>query len=372
MAGQGGGRGRGRGVGGERCSTAGCSNKAQASGRCRTHTGALGQCSQPGCEKQAQYRGLCVAHGGRRVCSRAGCSKTVTSRGLCGDHGGGRRRHSGSRRPSVKQETAASSVGPASGAAGGSMMSLLLNEWPQDVAAIGADSTEEQEHVVATPVWTAQSQDGVEFASPLARQTWTVSDAKFSSVVSPADATASVALPQETGQSLQVWAGGEHSFKLEPLVPAAASTRSGGSMMSLLLGGWSQDSTIDAVKTEEGSAERDVEGSPDSEVSAEKGARVRRRALCSYDGCTKIAQSQGRCVTHGGKRCTHPGCTKSAQYQGLCTTHGGSRTCTYPGCAKTIRSAGRCFEHGGGKQCSRSDCTKQAQSNGLCSTHRKS
>ncbi|POM76686.1 Hypothetical protein PHPALM_6048 [Phytophthora palmivora] len=326
-------RGRGRGVGGERCSTVGCTNKAQASGRCRTHTGTLGQCSQVGCEKQAQYRGLCVAHGGRRVCTHPGCSKTVTSKGLCGDHGGGRRRSPGSKRTPLKQETATRPVlsHPEQGA--GSMMSLLLNEWPQD----SNTNRDRGEHA---PIWTEQD---TTLPHEVTYSTWT------------GEVTRDKQLPQSDAP---IWTG-EHPVKLTPLSTAAVvpatSSQGSGSMMSLLLGAWSHEMEL---KTEETSVERDLK-------TMEKTARARKRALCTHEDCTKIAQSQGLCVSHGGKRCTHPGCIKSAQYQGLCTTHGGSRTCTYPGCAKTIRSAGRCFEHGGGKQCSQSDCTKQAQSNGL-------
>ncbi|RAW41946.1 hypothetical protein PC110_g1829 [Phytophthora cactorum] len=457
-------RGHGRGVGGERCSTAGCSNKAQGSGRCRTHTGTLGQCSLSGCEKQAQYKGLCVAHGGRRVCTHPDCSKTVTSKGLCGDHGGGRRKPSGSKRPSVKQDKAVLST-----SSGMSMMSLLLNEWPQEV----------DNGVRVSPPYTGHVQDdkalteaAINLGLPrnlghsesppvplIGGSTWTVSDAKFSTdsvaiatstglaqekqksapmpstwhgdenvikleplvsatlvmptmsttlpqetqgrermphsnapawpgnenvikmeplvsaaSVMPATVTTSTASPQETQSSARMpcsdapaWPGDENVIKLEPLMSAASvmptSNQSGGSMMSLLLGAWSQH-TLDAVKTEESSAQWDSSNTTDMPV------RTRKRALCTHDGCTKIAQSQGLCVTHGGKRCTQSGCIKSAQYQGLCTTHGGSRACTHPGCTKTIRSAGRCFEHGGGKRCSQSDCTKQAQSNGQCSAHR--
>ncbi|KAL3665264.1 hypothetical protein V7S43_009892 [Phytophthora oleae] len=374
-----GGRGRGRGVGGERCSTAGCTNKAQASGRCRTHTGALGQCNQSGCEKQAQYKGLCVAHGGRRVCTVQGCSKTVTSKGLCGDHGGGRRKHSGGRRPSVKQETSGT-FGSTITESGRSMMSLLLNEWPQDVGA--TDSGQ------APSTWTGQAIAPMTSASePMSYSgvsAWTVGDTKFSTAVGQANTVAdpaSTASPQEIrcsgpmSQALPVWTEGQQNIKLAPLIPSAAvmpatSNRSGGSMMSLLLGGWSEETT-DRAKSEERSAEREPVGSPDSDKSTGKASKVRKRALCTFEGCTKIAQSQGRCVTHGGKRCIQEGCIKSAQYQGLCTTHGGARMCTYPGCSKTIRSAGRCFEHGGGKQCSHAGCTKQAQSNGLCCLHRR-
>ncbi|ETK88757.1 hypothetical protein F441_07163 [Phytophthora nicotianae CJ01A1] len=421
-----GGRGRGRGVGGERCSTAGCNNKAQASGRCRTHTGTLGQCSQPRCEKQAQYKGLCVAHGGRRVCTYPDCSKTVTSKGLCGDHGGGRRKPSGTKRPSVKQDKAVLST-----SSGMSMMSLLLNEWPQDVdngmhasaSYTGQILGDKVSTEAVTPLHLPQSL-GHSDSTPIpynGTSNWTVSDAKFSTgsvavatssaipqetqngsmphsdapawpgdnnvmnlqplmsaaSVMPASVSTSTALPQETQgnesmphRDAPAWSGDENVTKMEHSVSVMPTSRqSGGSMMSLLLGGWSQDTYT--VKTEENSTERDSVETIDSEKSTDKPVKARKRALCTYDGCTKIAQSQGLCVTHGGKRCTHSGCTKSAQYQGLCTTHGGSRACTFPNCVKTVRSAGRCFEHGGGKRCSHSECTKPAKANGLCSSHSK-
>ncbi|EEY69594.1 uncharacterized protein PITG_18874 [Phytophthora infestans T30-4] len=418
-----GGRGRGRGVGGERCSTAGCSNKAQSSGRCRTHTGSLGQCNQSGCEKQAQYKGLCVAHGGRRVCTYPDCSKTVTSKGLCGDHGGGRRKPSGTKRPSVKQDKAA-----LSSSSGMSMMSLLLNEWPQDIEGDGVHTPALYtgpipDDKVSPGAITSQSL-GHHDSTPIPyndTSTWIVSDTKFST--DPAAIATSSSVSQETqsdgsmphsdnpawpkdpnvmnlppvmsaasvmptavktstvrSQETKIngsmsqsdaptWSGDENVIKLEhtPSTASVKPSQSGGSMMSLLLGGWSLDTY--RVKTEENSSERDSVETTDSEKSADRPVRTRKRALCIHMGCSKIAQSQGLCVTHGGKRCSQSGCTKSAQYQGLCTTHGGSRACTFPNCVKTVRSGGRCFEHGGGKRCSHLECTKPAKSDGLCSSH---
>jgi hypothetical protein len=331
MRGGSGGRGRGRGDG-ARCATAGCSNKAQASGRCRTHTG-IGQCTQPGCEKQAQYKGLCVAHGGRRICTEPGCNKTVTSKGKCGDHGGGRRRsHSGTRKAartdSEPKEEAPTLAGvmPSTEPSQASMMSLLLNEWPQEVAP--RSNYQEVKPSNYQPQFGAMM------------PTWEV---KESGTVLPVPAAV---VPTTESQGLG----------------------SGGSMMSLLMEGWPGSMP---VKVEDSRPEPDNREGNVLQAGAERTKNPRKRALCTHEGCAKIAQSQGLCVGHGGKRCLHEGCTKSAQYQGLCTTHGGSRTCTFPGCSKTIRSAGKCFEHGGGRQCSQPDCNKQAQTNGLCSTHRK-
>ncbi|GMG17345.1 unnamed protein product [Phytophthora fragariaefolia] len=164
----------------------------------------------------------------------------------------------------------------------------------------------------------------------------------------------------------------------EPFAPTM-ELQSNGSMMSLLLNGWSQDAAagqVVEVKTEGGRGEMVTVGSDAPTIKMESAAsesRIpRKRALCSHPACEKIAQSQGLCVAHGGKRCVHPNCTKSAQLHGLCITHGGSRTCSFPDCTKMTRSAGRCFEHGGGKQCAESGCVKQAQARGLCNAHGKS
>ncbi|KAG6955438.1 hypothetical protein JG688_00011878 [Phytophthora aleatoria] len=130
--------------GGSQCSHPGCNNKAQAKGKCRTHTEG-GRCSYSGCDKQAQFKGLCAGHGGRRICSRPGCEKKVASKGKCGDHGGGRpgsyqKRHKSTRSAADKRSqqedstfsllaSTAAVMPPASFAdSHGSMVSLLLGE----------------------------------------------------------------------------------------------------------------------------------------------------------------------------------------------------------------------------------------------------
>ncbi|KAG2815052.1 hypothetical protein PC112_g14058 [Phytophthora cactorum] len=91
--------------------------------------------------------------------------------------------------------------------------------------------------------------------------------------VMPATVTTSTASPQETQSSARMpcsdapaWPGDENVIKLEPLMSAASvmptSNQSGGSMMSLLLGAWSQH-TLDAVKTEESSAQWDSSNTTD-------------------------------------------------------------------------------------------------------------
>ncbi|KAG6613156.1 WRKY transcription factor 19 [Phytophthora cinnamomi] len=324
-----GGRGGGGGRGdGKRCSTTGCVNKAQSNGKCRTHTG-VGQCTHEGCEKQAQYKGLCVAHGGRRVCTHPGCSKTVTSKGKCGDHGGGRRRPSRSRgdadarKSSAKAKGNADEEGQAEG--GGSMMSLLLNEWPKEVPGL------HEPPFTSAGDWHGYNNDGNR-----------------------------IGYPAQTGYG-------------EAVVPIAPNPvqQSSGSMMSLLLtNGWALEAASHVVEVKAGQDTVQVNGTDSATIKSE-GRSQRKRALCSHRDCEKIAQSHGLCVAHGGKRCVHPDCTKSAQLHGLCITHGGSRACSFPGCTKMTRSAGRCFEHGGGKQCSEPGCGKQVQAKGLCSAHGK-
>ncbi|GMF09094.1 unnamed protein product [Phytophthora lilii] len=181
-----------------------------------------------------------------------------------------------------------------------------------------------------------------------------------------------------------VWTGFQQhdiAYPLQESVSKAtppASNQNSGSMMSLLLDGWPAPNGVAAGQTQTQNTLHDKHAMTNITAvttptlsSNARPRNPRKRALCTHEGCTKIAQSQGLCVGHGGKRCLHPGCTKSAQLQGVCISHGGSRTCSYPGCTKMTRSAGRCFEHGGGKQCSREGCVKQAQARGLCSAHGK-
>lgn len=308
-----GGRG-GRGDG-ARCSTVGCVNKAQSNGKCRTHTG-VGQCTREGCEKQAQYKGLCVAHGGRRVCTHPGCNKTVTSKGKCGDHGGGRRRPSRSKgdvdaKPVTIQDNA-------NAGKGSSMMSLLLNEWPKEVPGLEAPSVSSAGQAAG---WIGYNDGSNKVSYP------------------------APGYPIQAGYSNYV----------VPVAPNPVQ-QSNGSMMSLLVNGWAQQGATNQVvevKVERQQVIQDnvqgTESDPTKEESTAGQTRnPRKRAMCSRAGCEKFAQSQGLCVSHGGKRCVHPDCTKSAQLHGLCITHGGSRSCSFPDCTKTSRSAGRCFEHGGG------------------------
>ncbi|KAE8880085.1 hypothetical protein PF010_g24859 [Phytophthora fragariae] len=322
-----------------RCSTVGCVNKAQSNGKCRTHTG-VGQCTHVDCEKQAQYRGLCVAHGGRRVCTHPGCSKTVTSRGKCGDHGGGRRRSSRSKGDADSKPVTVDGNSDES-QAGRSMMSLLLNKWPKEIPGLNAPSLVGS--VGDAPGWHGYNDSKLEYPS---------TGYPTSTVYS------NFAPVQQTD--------GYSNF--------APVQQPNGSMMSLLVNEWTQEGATKQVevKMETGNTVQDTVQVTDSKTATAGQARnSRKRALCSHSGCEKFAQSQGLCVTHGGKRCMHPNCTKSAQLRGLCVTHGGTRNCSVPGCPKSSRSAGRCFQHGGGKQCSEPGCGKQVQSKGLCSAHSK-
>ncbi|KAG2765737.1 hypothetical protein PC129_g7933 [Phytophthora cactorum] len=111
----------------------------------------------------------------------------------------------------------------------------------------------------------------------------------------------------------------------------------------------------------------DVEDSQDAPRLTEGG-----RPCCSHPGCTKQAQTKGKCISHGGVReCKVSGCTATAKWRSLCTEHGGRRTCSKADCEKLALSGGTCLQHGGGggKTCSFPDCTTRPQRRGLCAAH---
>ncbi|CAK4620671.1 hypothetical protein LEN26_007832 [Aphanomyces euteiches] len=93
-------------------------------------------------------------------------------------------------------------------------------------------------------------------------------------------------------------------------------------------------------------------------------------ARCTVAGCGKSSQGGGLCRAHGGgKKCKFPGCTKGTQRLGLCYLHGGIRRCTFPGCVKKDRGNGFCISHGGGKKCSAPKCIQPVVAGAACALH---
>ncbi|OQS06298.1 hypothetical protein THRCLA_01656 [Thraustotheca clavata] len=93
-------------------------------------------------------------------------------------------------------------------------------------------------------------------------------------------------------------------------------------------------------------------------------------ARCTVPNCGKSSQGGGLCRAHGGgKKCKAPGCTKGTQRLGLCYLHGGIRRCTSPGCEKKDRGNGFCISHGGGRKCATPRCTRPARRGNLCQVH---
>ena len=57
----------------------------------------------------------------------------------------------------------------------------------------------------------------------------------------------------------------------------------------------------------------------------EKGAAVKVKALCCFDGCNNQIRSGRVCSRHGAKQtrtCSKKGCTNQAQLRGVCVAHG--------------------------------------------------
>lgn len=97
---------------------------------------------------------------------------------------------------------------------------------------------------------------------------------------------------------------------------------------------------------------------------------ARRAKQCVIDGCTRRAQSNNRCKTHGGgARCQVEGCNKSSQGGGLCRAHGGGKKCRVPGCTKGTQRLGLCYLHGGIRRCITEGCKKKDRGNGYCISH---
>ncbi|KAI9993259.1 hypothetical protein PInf_015337 [Phytophthora infestans] len=107
-----------------------------------------------------------------------------------------------------------------------------------------------------------------------------------------------------------------------------------------------------------------------SSASSTKSRSSRRAKQCIAEGCTRRAQSNNRCKTHGGgARCQVAGCDKSSQGGGLCRAHGGGKKCGVSGCTKGTQRLGLCYLHGGIRRCITEGCTKKDRGNGYCISH---
>jgi hypothetical protein len=86
----------------------------------------------------------------------------------------------------------------------------------------------------------------------------------------------------------------------------------------------------------------------------ERGARKRKRKLCSQDGCDNTVQQGGVCIEHGAivvklKRCSREGCISYVKQGGVCIEHGAivkRKRCSREGCIKFVQQGGVCIEHG--------------------------
>lgn len=107
-----------------------------------------------------------------------------------------------------------------------------------------------------------------------------------------------------------------------------------------------------------------------SSVLSTKSKSTRRAKQCIAEGCSRRAQSNNRCKTHGGgARCQVENCGKSSQGGGLCRAHGGGKKCRVPGCSKGTQRLGLCYLHGGIRRCIMDGCKKKDRGNGYCISH---
>ncbi|KAK1946896.1 putative WRKY transcription factor 19 [Phytophthora citrophthora] len=107
-----------------------------------------------------------------------------------------------------------------------------------------------------------------------------------------------------------------------------------------------------------------------SSASSTRSKGTRRAKQCIAEGCTRRAQSNSRCKTHGGgARCQVEGCDKSSQGGGLCRAHGGGKKCRVSGCSKGTQRLGLCYLHGGIRRCIMEGCKKKDRGNGYCISH---
>lgn len=75
-------------------------------------------------------------------------------------------------------------------------------------------------------------------------------------------------------------------------------------------------------------------------------------------------------ITGGGKRCRIDGCNKVVQYEGLCVSHGGYRRCLSINCSRKALANSYCQLHGGNSHCVVPNCRKKAVRGGTCGAHK--
>ena len=72
----------------KRCSSDGCTKKAQNGGVCVRHGAKVKLCSSKGCTKYAQTGGVCIRHGAKiKRCSSDECENFAVTGGVCVKHG---------------------------------------------------------------------------------------------------------------------------------------------------------------------------------------------------------------------------------------------------------------------------------------------
>ena len=105
----------------------------------------------------------------------------------------------------------------------------------------------------------------------------------------------------------------------------------------------------------------------------------RYRLLCSFDGCTHIAQKEGVCIKHGAswtkRTCSHEGCNSlSRGKEGVCAKHGAKvnkskRKCSHEGCDSQVVKGGVGKRHGTRQICDHQGCKNVAKARGVCKKH---
>jgi hypothetical protein len=93
----------------------------------------------------------------------------------------------------------------------------------------------------------------------------------------------------------------------------------------------------------------------------EKGAAVKVKALCCFDGCNNQVRSGGVCSRHGAKQprtCSKKGCTNQAQLRGVCVAHGAkTKHCSHVGSTKQVVREGKCKDHAGPAETFHGSCS---------------
>ena len=72
----------------KRCSSNGCTNRAQNGGLCFGHGAKAKRCSREGCKNKVINGGVCIRHGAKvKQCSSDGCTNYAITGGVCWRHG---------------------------------------------------------------------------------------------------------------------------------------------------------------------------------------------------------------------------------------------------------------------------------------------